>query len=533
MAEMKPFGQKLKYFFFNYWNTVTTAAVITYIIGFAMRTFGVIEHGRVVLACNSVLWTMKLLDYMSVHPRLGPYITMAGKMVVLNMSYIIVMLVVSLLAFGLARQSITYPNEDWHWLLVRNIFYKPYFMLYGEVYADEIDTCGDEAWDTHLENGVPITNSTSGATCVPGYWIPPILMTFFLLVANILLMSMLIAIFNHIFDQTDEVAQQIWLFQRYRQVLIFLESIKYSPYIMRHFRTDIILNRLNDLAVKEGNTRETISELDTRLLTIEKTQTEILDYLRSLMATQRVLTPTTDAPHPQQEIVAWIFIVFFCIRYLCISVISNFTIVFNSSSVRRQRHEEYTSITDSIAVYQEGKRLRGGQRSHSSDNPVTPFFSSTDSPLGSNGDQTDDEILNSVTLKRSTDRRMFDEEDAMRVREEEELADCELTDVLSDTEEQDNTLTRKERRSTDSSKEYLSFSIVNEEEGPRPSPRQMGSPKLTHSSNYIFVSLDNATIGVLPLENFFSSLFMVLHGINCVSFRTGLITAITWKWAFC
>lgn len=24
---------------------------------------------------------MKLLDYMSVHPRLGPYITMAGKMV--------------------------------------------------------------------------------------------------------------------------------------------------------------------------------------------------------------------------------------------------------------------------------------------------------------------------------------------------------------------------------------------------------------------------------------------------------------------
>lgn len=31
-----------------------------------------------------------------------------------------------------------------HWLLVRNIFYKPYFMLYGEVYADEIDTCGDE-----------------------------------------------------------------------------------------------------------------------------------------------------------------------------------------------------------------------------------------------------------------------------------------------------------------------------------------------------------------------------------------------------
>lgn len=95
---------------------------------------------------------------------------------------------------GVARQSITFPKvrkfqklinlailfkEKWSWLLVRNIFYKPYFMLYGEVYAGEIDSCGDE-----------------GTNCVPGGWIPPALMTIFLLVANILLINMLIAIFK-------------------------------------------------------------------------------------------------------------------------------------------------------------------------------------------------------------------------------------------------------------------------------------------------------------------------------------------------
>lgn len=32
--------------------------------------------------------------------------------------------------------------------------------------------------------------------CVPGYFIPPLLMTIFLLVANILLINMLIAIFK-------------------------------------------------------------------------------------------------------------------------------------------------------------------------------------------------------------------------------------------------------------------------------------------------------------------------------------------------
>uniref|UniRef100_A0AC34GKE7 Uncharacterized protein n=1 Tax=Panagrolaimus sp. ES5 TaxID=591445 RepID=A0AC34GKE7_9BILA len=136
------------------------------------------------------------------------------------MTHVVIMLCVSMLAFGLARQSITFPNEEWHWILIRNIFYKPYFMLYGEVYADEIDTCGDTLWDGHLEDGVSIPDYLKNSThsCVPGYWIPPLLMTIFLLISNILLISMLIAIFNNIFTKTDQIAQQIWLFQRYHQV---------------------------------------------------------------------------------------------------------------------------------------------------------------------------------------------------------------------------------------------------------------------------------------------------------------------------
>lgn len=93
--------------------------------------------GRVVLAIDSMLWSIKLLDFLSVHPRFGPYVTIASKMI-MSMVNIVVLLMISLLAFGLTRQSITYPNEEWSWLLLRNVFYKPYFMLYGEVYADEI-----------------------------------------------------------------------------------------------------------------------------------------------------------------------------------------------------------------------------------------------------------------------------------------------------------------------------------------------------------------------------------------------------------
>uniref|UniRef100_A0A914E6R5 Uncharacterized protein n=1 Tax=Acrobeloides nanus TaxID=290746 RepID=A0A914E6R5_9BILA len=183
ILESSSFVEKVQVFYNRYWNILTTVSVLTYFIGFAFRFNPETVHtySRVILASNSVLWHMKMYDYLSVHPRIGPYITMAGKMV-LAMSYIIIMLLVCLMAFGVARQSITFPHEKWNWLLVRNIFYKPYFMLYGEVYAGEIDTCGDE-----------------GTNCVPGGWIPPILMTVFLIVANILLINMLIAIFKYVY----------------------------------------------------------------------------------------------------------------------------------------------------------------------------------------------------------------------------------------------------------------------------------------------------------------------------------------------
>ncbi|VDK52174.1 unnamed protein product [Anisakis simplex] len=257
MTDQDTLLEKSKFFFTNIWNILTTIALISYFIGFWLRlnpstAYVSASWGRVILACNSVLWSIKLLDLMSVHPRMGPYITMAGKMIQ-NMVYVVILLCVTMLAFGLARQSITFPNEDWHWLLLRNIFYKPYFMLYGEVYADEIDTCGDDesvlcnvtnrslkfsAWDIHMEEQLPISQVHNGSygwclelkssQCVPGYWVPPLLMTVFLLVDNILLISMLLAIFNNIFDKTDKMAKQIWLFQRYHQVMEY-ESTPFLP----------------------------------------------------------------------------------------------------------------------------------------------------------------------------------------------------------------------------------------------------------------------------------------------------------------
>ncbi len=57
----------------------------------------------------------------------------------IDMLYFVVIMLVVLMSFGVSRQAILHPDEEPTWRLVRNIFYMPYWMIYGEVFADSID----------------------------------------------------------------------------------------------------------------------------------------------------------------------------------------------------------------------------------------------------------------------------------------------------------------------------------------------------------------------------------------------------------
>lgn len=57
----------------------------------------------------------------------------------MDMLNFLVILVIVLMSFGVARQSLRNPYQEPTWMAVRDIFLEPYFMLYGEVYAPDID----------------------------------------------------------------------------------------------------------------------------------------------------------------------------------------------------------------------------------------------------------------------------------------------------------------------------------------------------------------------------------------------------------
>ncbi|XP_050674571.1 transient receptor potential cation channel trpm isoform X4 [Leptidea sinapis] len=199
----------------NMWNTYDAGFIIFFLVGLTLRFRPAsMDVGRVIYCVDIIYWYLRILNILGVNKYLGPLVTMMGKMVK-NMIYFVVLLLVVLMSFGVARQAILYPDKEASWYLIREIFYQPYFMLYGEVFAPDIDPpCGTNVGDQK---------------CVTGRWITPIAMTVYLLVANILLINLLIAGFNNIFNEVNEVSHQVWMFQRFTVVMEYEQKPVLPP----------------------------------------------------------------------------------------------------------------------------------------------------------------------------------------------------------------------------------------------------------------------------------------------------------------
>ena len=69
------------------------------------------------------MWTIFVTNDLNI--LLGPLVTMMGKMVK-NMIYFVVLLLVVLMSFGVARQAILNPNSEAKWQILRDVSLKDF-----------------------------------------------------------------------------------------------------------------------------------------------------------------------------------------------------------------------------------------------------------------------------------------------------------------------------------------------------------------------------------------------------------------------
>uniref|UniRef100_A0A452VAM3 non-specific serine/threonine protein kinase n=1 Tax=Ursus maritimus TaxID=29073 RepID=A0A452VAM3_URSMA len=227
ISEPGKFTQKVKVWISEYWNVIETVAIGLFSVGFGLRWGDPPLHtaGRLIYCIDIIFWFSRLLDFFAVNQHVGPYVTMIAKMTA-NMFYIVTLMAIVLLSFGVARKAILSPKQLPSWSLARDIVFEPYWMIYGEVYAADIDVC------------------ESRPSCPPGSFLTPFLQAVYLFVQYIIMVNLLIAFFNNVYVDMKSISNKLWKYNRYRYIMTYHKKPWLPPPFILLSHVGLLLRRL-------------------------------------------------------------------------------------------------------------------------------------------------------------------------------------------------------------------------------------------------------------------------------------------------
>ncbi|CDI97557.1 transient receptor potential cation channel [Echinococcus multilocularis] len=191
----------------SFWNIYDFLLSFFSVLGVIVRMVGlqnriVFLWGRNILVCCCAFWLVKFLEFMKIWRFSGPYIYVIVKMLK-AMIPLLSLVILPLVAFGTIREGIMVMNRI-HVTAesIKNILLKPYLMLYGEVFAPEIDPTN---WDANLEE-------------TPLYQMVPIMGAIYLLYSIVLMLNIIIAVFNSIYSSVLVQSELVYKYLRYSTI---------------------------------------------------------------------------------------------------------------------------------------------------------------------------------------------------------------------------------------------------------------------------------------------------------------------------
>ncbi|XP_078069997.1 transient receptor potential cation channel subfamily M member 6 [Mustelus asterias] len=227
ISEPGKFSRKVKVWVQEYWNLNDSLAIVLFAVGFGLRWTDqpLQTAGKIIYSLDFIFWFVRLLDFFAANQHAGPYLTMIGRMTT-NMFYIVILMAIVLLSFGVSRKAILSPAEEPSWRLARDIVFQPYWMIFGEVYAGEIDPCEEDA------------------DCPPGSFLNPFLQAVYLFAQYIILVNLLIAFFNNVYFEMKSMSNRLWKYNRYRYIMTYREKPWLPPPVIIFSHVALLISRI-------------------------------------------------------------------------------------------------------------------------------------------------------------------------------------------------------------------------------------------------------------------------------------------------
>jgi hypothetical protein len=316
-AEVNTSSSKLRrqMHFNNKWNYCDLVMFIVYFAGLSLRFFPVsicdtcFYAARIILAIDYMIFFIRMLQYLSVYEKLGPKLVMIYEMMI-DLFYFMMILMVFVAAFGIGSQVILYPNSPLNINLAVDILKNPWWAVFQQFNIDEVSgasctnlsaTASSKIHDafTCAAHGYETSTCLNKEDLCPAIdWLMPIALAIYALIAQVMMMNLLIAMFSNTFAKVQENTNVTWKMQRYRIVSEFYRKpALFPPFIIIIHSYRLVRYLLQFCNFRQTNSRQfgfcvEYTEEEKKKLT-EWERVKALEYLRKIEATKH---PTFESP---------------------------------------------------------------------------------------------------------------------------------------------------------------------------------------------------------------------------------------------
>ncbi|CAH1793997.1 unnamed protein product, partial [Owenia fusiformis] len=219
---------KFSGYFSNLWNAFDQGIYIMLLISIILRYTLLDEEdfkwARRFYSITLAMFFVRFMHIFFVEKNLGPKVIMIRRMLT-DLLFFIAILLVFILAYGVASQALRYPNAPVSWNLLKDIVYLPYWQMYGELelalVEGELEGC--------TSNETIWRNDPEAERCPEESSLAIILFAIYMMVSNVLLLNLLIALFSHTFEKVQENSEKVWRFYRYNLIYEYFDRPTLAP----------------------------------------------------------------------------------------------------------------------------------------------------------------------------------------------------------------------------------------------------------------------------------------------------------------
>ena len=221
--------KRARAYFNDRWNQFDTAFALFFIMGTCLRLIPQVplSYSRHMYAVIGFVLFFRLLQFLVIIKDSGPFVYMVFRMLK-NLGSFLILALIFLLAYGVASQTILYPNlprddPNSYAFVFGNILFRPYFQVFGEFFLEHIQA------NAFTNGSSAMFGNSFPEVFVSSNFFVYFFLVIWLILSNILLINIIIAKFNNTFVEIESNAAIYWKYKFFNSVKEFRDKPVLPP----------------------------------------------------------------------------------------------------------------------------------------------------------------------------------------------------------------------------------------------------------------------------------------------------------------